>query len=186
MKSNTIRCKKLASIVSGQKIIARPFFRPKQVSTKPKCNSCYISLYFSTPAYLFWPEEGSCYVFSTWNNCCEFLASDGLFFKVLLNHYSELASASKQGWELPSIFICREVTSAVLLQQSIRYSAKITFTYLKEKQLSSGNSKWSVQRPIIVITGHSTYFLGYTLFILFKTSSLRLIRVTLWGCASLY
>ena len=31
--NNTIKCKKLPTIVSGRKNIARPFFRQKQVST---------------------------------------------------------------------------------------------------------------------------------------------------------
>ena len=33
LKNNTIRCKKLATIVSNRKSVARPFFRRKQVST---------------------------------------------------------------------------------------------------------------------------------------------------------
>ena len=33
LKNNTIRCEKLATIVSGRKNIARPFVRRKQVST---------------------------------------------------------------------------------------------------------------------------------------------------------
>ena len=37
-------------------------------------------LHFGTLAYLFLPDEGSCYIFSTQNNCCEFLA----FYGVLL------------------------------------------------------------------------------------------------------
>ena len=47
----------------------------------PKCNS---NVHFGTRAYLFSPEEGSCYVFSTRNNCCEFLASDGVIFQSVL------------------------------------------------------------------------------------------------------
>ena len=39
MKSNTISCKKLATIVSGQKYVARPFFRQKQVSTSAEMYS---------------------------------------------------------------------------------------------------------------------------------------------------
>ena len=38
-------------------------------------------LHFGTRAYLFSPKEGSCYVFSTRNNCCEFLATDGVIFQ---------------------------------------------------------------------------------------------------------
>ena len=33
LKNNTIRCKKLATIVSGRKNLARPFVRRKHVST---------------------------------------------------------------------------------------------------------------------------------------------------------
>ena len=43
-------------------------------------------LIFRTPAYMFSPDEGSCYVFSTPNNCCEFFASYGVTFHVLSNH----------------------------------------------------------------------------------------------------
>ena len=35
-------------------------------------------------AYLFSPDEGSCYVFSTWNNCCKFLASYGVTFQSII------------------------------------------------------------------------------------------------------
>ena len=31
-------------------------------------------LHFGTRAFLFLPDEGSCYIFSTRNNCCQFLA----------------------------------------------------------------------------------------------------------------
>ena len=56
---------------------------------------CNVLLHFGTRAYLFSPEEGSWYVFSTRINCCEFLASDGVifqnvtktFFKVYFHFY---------------------------------------------------------------------------------------------------
>ena len=41
-------------------------------------------LYFSTRAYLFSPEERSCYVFLTRNNCCEFLASYGVIIQSVI------------------------------------------------------------------------------------------------------
>ena len=81
LKSNTIRCKKFATIVLGWKNVARSFFRQKQVSTSAKMHT--LLLHFGIRAYLISPEEGSCYVFSIQNNCCEFLASDVLFFKVI-------------------------------------------------------------------------------------------------------
>ena len=40
---------------------------------------CMLLLHFGTPAYLFSPEEGLCYVFSTQNNYCEFLAISSVF-----------------------------------------------------------------------------------------------------------
>ena len=46
-----------------------------------------LALYFSTRAYLFSPEEGSCYVFSYWNNCCEFLATYGVIFQSDIQSY---------------------------------------------------------------------------------------------------
>ena len=49
----------------------------------PKCNVLLhfvmLLLHFSTCAYLFSPEKGSCSIFSTRNNCCEFLAFYGVF-----------------------------------------------------------------------------------------------------------
>ena len=36
---------------------------------------------------LFSPEEGSCYVFSTRNNCCEFLASGGVIFQSFIKPF---------------------------------------------------------------------------------------------------
>ena len=38
-------------------------------------------LHFCTRAYLFSPDKGSCYIFSTRNNCCEFLASYGVILQ---------------------------------------------------------------------------------------------------------
>ena len=46
---------------------------------------CYIHilllLYFGTHTYQFLPEEGLCYIFSTRNNCFEFLASYGVIIQ---------------------------------------------------------------------------------------------------------
>ena len=50
--SNTIRCKKLAIIVSGRKYVVRPFVRRKQLSTSAKIYSVSKHISF----------EGSCYV----------------------------------------------------------------------------------------------------------------------------
>ena len=78
-ENNTIRCKKLTTIVSGRKNVPQPWVRQKQVSTSAEM--------IGTCAYLFSPDEGSCYIFSTWNNCCEFLASYGVTL-VIFNHTS--------------------------------------------------------------------------------------------------
>ena len=41
---NNIRCKKLATVVSGRKNVARPFVRRKQISTSVEmARCCYIS-----------------------------------------------------------------------------------------------------------------------------------------------
>ena len=50
---------------------------------------CAWSLHFGTRAYLFSPDEGSCYIFSIRNNCCEFLASYGVIFQVIFNHIAK-------------------------------------------------------------------------------------------------
>ena len=42
---------------------------------------------FSIRASLFMPDEGSCYVFSTRNNCCEFLAFHGVTFQSVIKSF---------------------------------------------------------------------------------------------------
>ena len=42
---------------------------------------CTLLLHFGTRAYLFSPEEGLCYVFSTRNNYYEFLAFCGCYYR---------------------------------------------------------------------------------------------------------
>ena len=37
-----------------------------------------------TRAYLFSPDQGLCYVFSTRNNCCELFASYGVIFQSVI------------------------------------------------------------------------------------------------------
>ena len=50
-------------------------------------------LHFGTRAYLFYPDEGSCYLFPTRNNCCEFLASYVVIFQIVIKSYfSQLIS----------------------------------------------------------------------------------------------
>ena len=48
---------------------------------------CTLLLHFGTRAYLFSPEEGSCYVFSTRNNCCEFLAFYGVISQSVIQSF---------------------------------------------------------------------------------------------------
>ena len=42
-------------------------------------------LYFGTCAYLFLPDEGSCYIFSSQNNCYKFLASYGVIIQSVIH-----------------------------------------------------------------------------------------------------
>ena len=44
-------------------------------------------VYFGTRAYLFSPQEGSCYVFYTRNNCCKCLASYGVIIQRVIQSY---------------------------------------------------------------------------------------------------
>ena len=44
---------------------------------------------FGNHAYLLSLDEGLCYVFSTRNNCCEFLASDDVILKVITIYISK-------------------------------------------------------------------------------------------------
>ena len=48
---------------------------------------CTLLFYFGTRAYLFSPDEGSCYIFSTRNNCCEFLASYGVISQSVIQSF---------------------------------------------------------------------------------------------------
>ena len=48
-------------------------------------NNCFGSK--NVGAYLFSPEEVSCYIFSTRNNGCEFLASDGFIFQSVIKPF---------------------------------------------------------------------------------------------------
>ena len=46
-------------------------------------------LYFGSRTYLFLPDEGYCYIFSTRNNCCKSLASCGVVIQsVIQSHVS--------------------------------------------------------------------------------------------------
>ena len=61
----------------------------------PKSNSNIVGmllLLFSTHAYLLSPDEGLCYVFSTRNNCCEFLALYGDTFQSVIKSYNSIIS----------------------------------------------------------------------------------------------
>ena len=61
--------------------IKRCFIRRKRVSTSAEKRCWALLLYFDTRAYLFSLQEGSCYVFSTRNNWCEFLVSYDVIFQ---------------------------------------------------------------------------------------------------------
>ena len=82
---NTIKCQKLATIASGTKKkikITWPFIRWEQVSTRATIyRCCTLLLYCGTRSYLLSPDEESYDVFSARNNCCEFLASDGVILQ---------------------------------------------------------------------------------------------------------
>ena len=82
LKINTIRCKKLSTIVPGQKNVSRLFFRRKQIST-----SAALLLHFGTRAYLFSSEERS--FFRPERYVSSFLHPMVLIFKVLSNHSSK-------------------------------------------------------------------------------------------------
>ena len=54
---------------------------PKTTTTIYCIEFCELLLHFGTCTYLFLPDEGSCYIFSTGNNCCTFLASYGVIIQ---------------------------------------------------------------------------------------------------------
>ena len=60
---------------------------PKTGVLKKDSITATLLLYFGTRAYLLTPDEGSLYVFSTRNNCCEFLAFQGVTFQSVTESY---------------------------------------------------------------------------------------------------
>ena len=60
-------------------------FVKKHLQVQETRNNCFGFLIdCGTCVYLFSPDEGSCYVFLTRNNCCEFHAYDDI---ILYNDY---------------------------------------------------------------------------------------------------
>ena len=53
--------------------------------TRKNCLVCSTSLH--SRWHLIFPDDGSYYFFSTWNICCEVIASDALFCKKLINRF---------------------------------------------------------------------------------------------------
>ena len=70
----------------------------KIVSTFNKLKSCHciwfctLLSYFDNSAYLFSPDEGSCYILSTRNNCCEILAHYGVIIRSFIQSISKYCS----------------------------------------------------------------------------------------------
>ena len=64
---------------------------------------CMLFLFCDIRACLFLLDEGSCYIFSTWNNCSEFLASHGV--NLLIVHRSFSVSL------IHNFFLCCSVYS---------------------------------------------------------------------------
>ena len=129
MNSNTISCKRLATIVSHRKYIARPFFRRKLVSMSKPCHCiwfCTLLLYFGICVYLFLPDKGLCYVFFTRNNFCKFLASYGVIIQSVIQSYlktsicgASLSYSSKCHWK-KNVF-CDKLKNVNLIQSSSWY-----------------------------------------------------------------
>ena len=65
----------------GSKKRSTTLLQAKTVKHECRNVTATLQLHFGTRAYLFSPHEGSCYIFSTRNNCCEFLASYGVFIQ---------------------------------------------------------------------------------------------------------
>ena len=54
-------------------------------------NNCFgLLLLFGTRAYLFSPDESSCCIFSTRNNCCEFLAYYGFIVQGIIQSFLKM------------------------------------------------------------------------------------------------
>ena len=69
------------------------------VNSSHKDVAVTLLLHFGSRAYLFSAEEGSCYVFSTRNNSCEFLAFYGVITQsVIQSGKSRVESLSRLLW----------------------------------------------------------------------------------------
>ena len=87
--NNTIECKKLATIVSGWKNVARPFLRCKHVRNSAEMLLCMYVRYCYISALLltcFLLKKGRATFFWTETIITSFLHSMVLLPKVLLNH----------------------------------------------------------------------------------------------------
>ena len=75
LKNNTIRCKKLAKIVSGRKNVAWPLVRQKQLNTKCAVTLLSVAVKFRHSCLPVFAWRRVVLRFSTRNNCySEFLA----------------------------------------------------------------------------------------------------------------
>ena len=83
LKSKTIRCKKLPTIVSGRKKVARPFVRRKQVRTSAEIRCCYL---WAQVLPCFRLTKGRATFFPPETIAASFLHHMVLFYKVIFNH----------------------------------------------------------------------------------------------------
>ena len=85
-----IKWKKLEAIVLSWKCITQSFIKWKQESTSAAIlNMLLLYSYCGIRAYLFSPDEWSCYFFFfTWNNCCEFFTSDGVILESVYQQHN--------------------------------------------------------------------------------------------------
>ena len=72
-----MKCKKLATIVSGRKNVALPFIRRKQVNTSAEIHCCYISALVLTCLHLMKGHDR----FFRPKTIVEFLAFHGVTFQ---------------------------------------------------------------------------------------------------------
>ena len=63
------------------------FGSKKRSTTLLQAKTGRLLLHFGTRVYLFSPEEGSCYVFLTRNNCCEFLTFFGVITQSVIQSF---------------------------------------------------------------------------------------------------
>ena len=108
------------------------------------------NVYFRIRAHLFSPDEGSCFVFSTQNNWCEFLASYGVIIQSDIQSY--LKKASLWGFNVISYLHVINVSySYITSPESIKWDHMQRKKYLHEQLNDVCWSMYCQLKPLLFL-----------------------------------